>query len=57
VQGVIQADFYLCFGDASRVLVVGAETLSRISDPHDRDGMLYSDGAGMHVNSVVYRWP
>jgi 3-oxoacyl-[acyl-carrier-protein] synthase-3 len=49
VQGVIQADFYLRFGDAARALVVGTETLSRISDPHDRDGMLYSDGAGAAI--------
>ncbi len=33
-------------GDARRVLVIGAETLSRISDPHDRDSLIYADGAG-----------
>jgi len=49
VQGVIQADYYLRSGDASRVLVIGGETLSRISDPHDRDSMIYSDGAGAAV--------
>mgnify|MGYP000957632085 FL=1 len=27
-------------------MVIGSETLSRISDPHDRDSMIYSDGAG-----------
>jgi 3-oxoacyl-[acyl-carrier-protein] synthase-3 len=46
LQGVIQADYYLKSGDAKRVLVIGAEVLSRISDPHDRDSMLYADGAG-----------
>jgi len=46
LQAVIQADYYLKSGDAKRILVIGAETLSRISDPHDRDTMLYSDGAG-----------
>jgi len=30
-------------------LVIGAEVLSRISDPHDRDCMLYADGAGAVV--------
>jgi 3-oxoacyl-[acyl-carrier-protein] synthase-3 len=27
-------------------MVIGAETLSRVADPHDRDGMIYADGAG-----------
>jgi 3-oxoacyl-[acyl-carrier-protein] synthase-3 len=30
-------------------LVIGGETLSRVSDPHDRDSMIYSDGAGAMV--------
>lgn len=46
LQGVIQAEFYIKAGAAKRILVIGAETLSRISDPHDRDSMIYSDGAG-----------
>lgn len=46
LQAVIQADYYLRSGDAKRVLVVGAEVLSRVSDPHDRDSMIYADGAG-----------
>jgi len=49
VQGVIQADYYLRSGDATRVMVIGGETLSRISDPHDRDSMIYSDGAGATI--------
>lgn len=46
VQGVIQADYLIRSGDAKRVMVIGAETLSRIIDPHDRDSMIFSDGAG-----------
>ena len=46
IQGMIQADYYIKSGDAKRILVIGAETLSRISDPHDIDSMIYSDGAG-----------
>ncbi|PRY90488.1 3-oxoacyl-ACP synthase III family protein [Mongoliibacter ruber] len=46
VQGVIQAHYYIQSGDAKKVLVIGAESLSRISDPHDIDSMIYSDGAG-----------
>jgi 3-oxoacyl-[acyl-carrier-protein] synthase III len=49
VQGVIQADYYIKSGDAKKILVIGAEVLSRISDPHDRDCMLYADGAGAVV--------
>lgn len=49
LQGVIQANFYIQSGEAKRVLVIGAETLSRICDPHDRDSMIYADGAGAVV--------
>ncbi len=49
LQGVILADSMIRAGDARRVLVVGADTLSRISDPHDRDSMIYADGAGAVV--------
>jgi 3-oxoacyl-[acyl-carrier-protein] synthase-3 len=46
LQGMIIADYFIKSGDAKKVLVIGAETLSRASDPHDRDSMIYSDGAG-----------
>lgn len=46
LQGLIQADYYIRSGDAKRILVIGTESLSRISDPHDRDSMIYADGAG-----------
>ena len=46
LQGLIQADYYLKSGNAKRILVIGTETLSRICDPHDRDSMIYADGAG-----------
>ena len=36
-------------GAAKTALVIGAETLSRVVDPHDRDSMIYSDGAGATV--------
>jgi 3-oxoacyl-[acyl-carrier-protein] synthase-3 len=49
LQAVIQADYFLRSGDARKALVIGAETLSRVSDPHDRDSMIYSDGAGAAV--------
>jgi 3-oxoacyl-[acyl-carrier-protein] synthase-3 len=53
LQGVIQADFYIKSGSARKVLVIGAETLSRICDPHDRDSMIYADGAGAMILGAV----
>lgn len=46
VEGVIQAQAFIKAGIAKKVLVIGAETLSRVVDKHDRDSMIYSDGAG-----------
>ena len=46
IQGVIQADAFIKSGMAKRCLVIGAETLSRVVDSHDRDSMIFSDGAG-----------
>jgi 3-oxoacyl-[acyl-carrier-protein] synthase-3 len=49
LQGMIMADYYIRSGDVQRVLVIGAETLSRLYDPHDVDSMIYADGAGATV--------
>jgi len=49
VEGVIQAHAFMKAGMAKRCLVVGAEALSRVVDSHDRDSMIYSDGAGACV--------
>ena len=46
LEGVIQAQAFIKAGMASRCLIIGAETLSRVVDKHDRDSMIYSDGAG-----------
>lgn len=46
IEGVIQANAFIKSGIASRCLIVGAETLSRVIDVHDRDSMIYADGAG-----------
>jgi len=53
LQAVIQADYYLRSGDAKKILVIGADVLSRISDPHDIDSMIYADGAGAVVLEAV----
>ncbi|GAB0157280.1 ketoacyl-ACP synthase III [Chryseobacterium sp. Alg-005] len=46
IEGVIQANAFIRSGIAKRCLVIGAETLSRVVDIHDRDSMIYADGAG-----------
>lgn len=49
VEGIIQAQAYIKAGMAKRCLVIGTETLSRVVDKHDRDSMIYSDGAGASI--------
>jgi 3-oxoacyl-[acyl-carrier-protein] synthase-3 len=49
VESVIQATAFIKAGMAKKCLVIGAETLSRVVDPHDRDSMIYSDGAGATI--------
>lgn len=46
LHGMILADYYIKSGDAKKVLVIGAEILSRVTDPHDVDCMIFADGAG-----------
>jgi 3-oxoacyl-[acyl-carrier-protein] synthase III len=49
LQGVIIADSMIRAGDVRRAMIIGADTLSRISDPHDRDSLIYADGAGATI--------
>jgi len=49
IEGVIQAHAFIKAGMAKKVLVIGAETLSRVVDKSDRDSMIFSDGAGACV--------
>lgn len=49
VLGMIQADAFIQSGQSKNILVIGAEALSRVVDKHDRDSMIYSDGAGAFV--------
>lgn len=46
IQGLIHADSFIRNGIAKKCLIIGTETLSRVIDQHDRDSMIYSDGAG-----------
>lgn len=49
IEGVIQANAFIKSGIAKTCLVIGAEALSRVVDQHDRDSMIYSDGAGATI--------
>ena len=49
IEAVIQAQAYIKAGMAKKCLVIGSETLSRVVDKHDRDSMIYSDGAGATI--------
>jgi len=46
IEAMIQANAFIKSGIAKRCLIIGAETLSRVVDIHDRDSMIYADGAG-----------
>ena len=48
LQAVIQGHYFLRSGDARKALVVGSETLSRVSDPHDRDSMIFYRAPAPH---------
>ncbi len=52
-QAMIIADAYIKSGFMKRGVVVGADVLSRISDPHDRDTMIYADGAAATVVEAI----
>jgi 3-oxoacyl-[acyl-carrier-protein] synthase-3 len=52
-QGMIIADAYIKSRMFKRGVVVGADILSRVSDPHDRDSMIYADGAAATLVEAV----
>jgi 3-oxoacyl-[acyl-carrier-protein] synthase-3 len=49
IEGCIHSFAFMKAGMAKRCLIIGAETLSRVVDPNDRDSMIYSDGAGATI--------
>jgi len=53
IQSVIIAKQFLENNHDHKYLVIGSETLSRITDPHDRDSMIYADGAGAVIMEYV----
>jgi len=53
IQGVIQGHAFILAGMAKKCLVIGSETLSRVIDVHDRDSMIFSDGAGACIIEAI----
>ena len=49
IEGVIQAKSFIQSNMANKCLIIGSETLSRVTDLNDRDAMIYADGAGAVV--------
>ncbi|QIG88943.1 ketoacyl-ACP synthase III [Chryseobacterium sp. POL2] len=49
VEALILSDVLLKSGRAKTILVVGGETLSRVTDPFDRNKLIFADGAGAVV--------
>lgn len=49
IEAMIHANAFIKANIATRCLVIGAETLSRVVDIHDRDSMIYADGAGAAI--------
>src|SRR5690606_34684278 len=52
IEGCNHATAFIKANMAKNCLVIGTETLSRIIDKHDRDSMIYADGAGAAVLSA-----
>lgn len=55
VEGMVLADILIKAGRAKNILVVGSETLSRVTDPYDRNKMIFADGAGAVVVTATDR--
>lgn len=55
IEGVILANQLIQSKNANNILITGSETLSRVIDPHDKNSMIFSDGAGAIVLSSIRR--
>lgn len=53
LEGIIHANAFIKSGIAKNCLIIGAETLSRLTDASDRDSMIYADGAGATIVSAT----
>jgi 3-oxoacyl-[acyl-carrier-protein] synthase-3 len=46
IEGMILCHQLFQGGTAKKALIIGADTLSRATDPHDRTALIFADGAG-----------
>ncbi|AWU44681.1 3-oxoacyl-ACP synthase III family protein [Blattabacterium punctulatus] len=53
IEGMILADQLLRSKNAKNILITSSETLSKVIDPHDKNSMIFSDGAGAAVLSAI----
>ncbi|WP_185873240.1 3-oxoacyl-ACP synthase III family protein [Blattabacterium cuenoti] len=53
IEGMILADKLLKSKYAKNILITGSETLSKVIDPHDKNSMIFSDGAGAAILSSI----
>ncbi|WP_185864394.1 3-oxoacyl-ACP synthase III family protein [Blattabacterium cuenoti] len=53
IEGMILADQLLQSKYAKNILITSSETLSKVIDPHDRNAMIFSDGAGAVILSAI----
>ncbi|WP_185858450.1 3-oxoacyl-ACP synthase III family protein [Blattabacterium cuenoti] len=53
IEGMILADQLLRSKYAKNILITSSETLSKVIDPHDKNSMIFSDGAGAAVLSGI----
>ncbi|WP_185861195.1 3-oxoacyl-ACP synthase III family protein [Blattabacterium cuenoti] len=53
IEGMILAHQLLRSKHAKNILITSSETLSQVIDPHDRNAMIFSDGAGAAVLSAI----
>ena len=49
IEGMILSHQLFQSGIAKKSLIIGADTLSRATDPHDRTALIFADGAGAVV--------
>src|SRR5699024_7033170 len=49
LEGVIQAQAFIRAGMAKKCLVIGARAITRGVEPHDKDSMIFTEGAGATI--------
>lgn len=53
IEGLILSDQLIKSNHAKHILIIGADTLSKVLDPHSPNSMIFSDGAGAAILSGI----